>query len=153
MRTFAVALAATAALACHGSDAQRKPLPPDRAAELLHDRVWLDHAPRTPNDRFQLVMFDAAGGAIRQHRTIWKGDFEAFFHEVDGGELEYFLPASGTSMRTAFHITPVDGPDHADHKLVIEHPPTGPREYYGWRLEHGSTDAWLAATFGRRAAR
>ncbi|MBK9035285.1 MAG: hypothetical protein IPL61_29205 [Myxococcales bacterium] len=151
MRTVAVAVAATALLACHQSEAKRKPLPPDQAAELLHDRVWLDHAPRTPSDRFQLVMFDETGGAIRQHRTIWKGDFEVFFHEVDGGELEYFLPASGTTMRSTFRITPVDGPDHADHKLVIDHPPTGPREYFGWRLERGTADAWLAKTFGTPA--
>jgi hypothetical protein len=138
------------AAACGTSSPQHKPLPPDQAAEMLHERLWLDHAPRTTQDRFQLVLFDEHGSGIRQHRTVWKGDFELFFHEVDGNELEFFLPASGTSMRSAFRITRVAGPDQADAKLVIEHPPTGAREYWGWRFEGGSTDAWLTARFGDR---
>lgn len=149
MKLALLAIAATVA-ACGTHEAQKQPLPPDRAAELLHERVWLDHAPKRPTERFHLVLFDEGGSGVRQHRTVWKGDFELFFHEIDGGELEFVLPATGTTMRSAFRVVPARGPDGADYKLVIDHPPTGPREFYGWPLEGGSADAWLATRFARR---
>jgi hypothetical protein len=149
MRVALVAVAALSLTACHRSQRQSRPLPPEQAAERLHSRIWLDHAPRTGNDRFHLVMFDPSGGAVSQHRTIWKGDFEVFFHEVDGREIEYQLPASGTTMRSGFVVEPVTGPDGADFKLTIDHPPTGPREFWGWKMEHGSADRWLASHFDR----
>ena len=110
MKLALLAIAATVA-ACGTHEAQKQPLPPDRAAELLHERVWLDHAPKRPTERFHLVLFDEGGSGVRQHRTVWKGDFELFFHEVDGGELEFVLPATGTTMRSAFRVVPARGPD------------------------------------------
>jgi len=153
MRIAAVAVTAAALAACNAGEARHKPVPPGKAAELLHERIWLDHAPRTPNEKFELALFDEGGSGIRQRRTVWKGDFELFFYEVDGNDLEFFLPASGTAMHTSFRIVPEAGPDHADHKLVIDHPPTGPREYWGWRMEGHDRDAWLAAQFGGDAAK
>lgn len=157
MRVAAVAAAALSltAAACRSDSAPaHKPLPPDRAAELLHERIWLDHLPRSPADKFHLAIFDDGGSAIAMHRTVWKGDFEVFFYDVDGRDLEFFLPASGTEMRSAFHIEKVSGPENADVKLVIEHPPTGPREYLGFAgdggaIDQAAADAWLADRFPR----
>ncbi|MEZ4404462.1 MAG: hypothetical protein R3B06_30865 [Kofleriaceae bacterium] len=152
-----VALVVTAALAlaagCHRSEprGQHKPLPPDQAEQVLHDRLWLDHAPRSLRDAFDVMVFTPGGGAIHQRRTVWKGDFEVFLHEVDGGELAFHLPASGTDMHSTFRIARAAGPDGADHKLVIDHPPLGPREYWGWKMDGQATDAWLAAHFGALA--
>lgn len=150
---------ATAACGAKKSD-REKPLPPDRAAELLHERVWLDHAPRSPHDKFHLAIFDEGGSALAMHRSIWKGDFEVFFYEVDGRELEFFLPASHTEMRSAFRVEPFRGQPGADVKLTIEHAPIGPREYLGFTGEDGldatdvhAVDGWLAARFPAAAAR
>lgn len=159
MRAAAVAVAAlsltlTACGSKRAADRER-PLPPDRAAEVLHERVWLDHAPRSPQDRFHLAIFEEGGAAIEMHRTVWKGNFEVFFYEADGRQIDFFLPSSGTETRSAFRIEPFRGQQGADVKLVIDHPPIGPREYLGFGGEdHGlratdptSIDAWLAERF------
>ncbi len=149
----AVALSLSATAACGRGETKHKPLPPDRAEELLHERVWLDRLPRTMNEKFHVAFFDENGAAIAQHRSVWKGDFELFFHEVEGGELGFFLPASGTKMHSTFHVEPLPGHEQADLKLVIDHPPIGPREYIGLPMEgHGGADvatidAWLAQRF------
>lgn len=154
MRVALVALAVlSTAAACGKPEAKRgKPLPPGEAAQALHERLWLDRAPRTMNEKFHVAVFTDGGAAIVQHRSVWKGDFELFFHEVDGRELEFFLPASGTEMRSAFRIEPVTGQGEADLRLVIEHPPLGPHVYLGFPADGAAAtveavDAWLAARF------
>lgn len=138
------------------STVQKKPLPPDQADTILHERVWLDHVPRGMNEKFVVTFFDESGGGITMNRTVWKGQFELFMHEAHRGELELVLPASGTEMTTAFHITPYDGPEEADMKLVIDHPPFGPREYFGFDVGgHGDAtvdaiDGWVRARFSNR---
>jgi len=156
MRAALVAVALLAA-GCgrSGSDERPQPVPPGRAAELLHERVWLDHLPRSMTDKFHVALFDVGGAGITQHRSVWKGDFELFFHEVDGGELAFVLPASGTEMRSTFHIVPITGHGEADLMLVIDHPPTGPREYLGLPAHRGhadvaTVDAWLARRYPTR---
>lgn len=151
MRTLVLAVVlALAVTACGGERPKREALPPDRAAALLHDRLWLDHPPRSSVDRFALLAFDDGDSGVLQQRTIWKGSFEQFFYEVDGGTLEFDLPGSGLHMRSTFRVERAAGPAGADHRLVIDHPPTGPRVYWGWPTEDRDVDGWLTARFGAR---
>lgn len=159
MRAVAVAVAvlSLASLTACGRSASKhrpKPVPPDQAEQLLHERVWLDHLPRSTNEKFYVAVFDESGAAIAQHRSVWRGDFELFFHEVQGKELHFYLPASGTEMHSSYRIEPVTGHDKVDVKLVIDHPPTGPREYLGFSPDGaeldasvGTIDAFLAQRF------
>jgi len=144
----ATAVAVISLAGCHKQPERAKPVPPDEAAELLGERLWLDHAPRGERDRFHLALFDPSGIGIVQERTIWKGDFEMFLHEADDGRIELVRPASGEQVTTGFHIEPTRTREGADYKLILEHNPFGPREYLGFGGDGASPDAWLARRFG-----
>ena len=154
MRTVLAAAAVAVALgsACH-RERDRKPLPPDDAIQILHDRIWIDHVPRGQQDRFHLALFDPEGVGLVQHRTIWKGDFEIFFHAADGARLTIDRPDRGRGVTVGFTVEPARTREGADARLTIDQSPFGVKTYLGFKPEgQTSPDAWLAARFGRDPA-
>jgi hypothetical protein len=150
MRTAIAAAIALVSLtaACDQHTARRDPLPPDEAAELLHQRLWLDKEPRMQNDVFHLMVFDDQVG-VYQDRTIWKGRFEMFLWEADGKNVTLKLPGSRKVVKTSFAIEK-EKRGEADLKLTLEKPFEGPKTYYGYRIDGGSADpdAFVRAHFG-----
>ncbi len=145
-----IALVAVSLAACKDGRARRDPLPPGEAAQLLAERVWLDHAPRTPRDKFHLAIFADQGFAIAQHRTAWKGDFEVFRWKLKDDQLELVLPGSNKRATTGFRIERLAGGHRdPDLRLILDENPVGPREYKGYSMERGgavsveAADAWL----------
>lgn len=141
----AVSLAAAAA-ACGQSTPQRDPLPPGEAAELLHERVWLDKEPRGWSDKFHLMIFDGDHSGVYQDRTIWKGSFEVFIYEADGNTLDLRLPGSKKTVKTTFTIEKQKRGE-ADVKLTIDKPFEGPATYYGYKFDGGAA-SFVETRFG-----
>jgi hypothetical protein len=152
MRTaIALAIVAVSLTAACSKDAatRRDPLPPDEAAELLHQRIWLDKEPRGQNEVFHLFVFDHGQMGIYQDRTIWKGKFEMFIYEAEGKSIEMRLPGSRKIIKTGFSIEKAKRGE-ADVKLTLDKPFEGPKEYYGYRFD-GGADAFVDAKFGALA--
>src|SRR5688572_26578997 len=107
MRTaIAAAIVAVSLTAACGKAAPRHkdPLPPGEAAELLHQRIWLDKEPRGQNEVFHLFVFDEGQMGIYQDRTIWKGKFEMFIYEAEGKTIEMRLPGSRKIIKSGFSV-------------------------------------------------
>jgi hypothetical protein len=152
MRTaLAAAVAAISlSIACARATPEQAPSPPDEAADLLHERVWLDKEPRGWGDQFHLMVFDGDHSGVYQDRTVWKGNFEVFIYEADGNTLDLRLPGSRKTMKTGFRIEKSKRGE-ADVKLTLDKMPAGPTTYYGYRFDGGGAatpDAWVKATFG-----
>jgi hypothetical protein len=146
--TIAAAIVAVSLTAACSQKAtpQREPLPPDQAAELLHQRIWLDKEPRGQNDVFHLFVFDEGQLGIYQDRTIWKGKFEMFIYEAEGKTIEMRLPGSRKIVKTSFTVEKSKRGE-ADVKLTLDKPFEGPKEYYGYRFD-GEADAFVQQHFG-----
>jgi hypothetical protein len=123
-------------------------LPPDEATALLDKRVWLDHEPRTEGEQFHLLIFDRQHAmGVFQHRTVWKGNFEAFRYEAQKGRIDMKLPGSRSRVQTGFTVERVKR-GQADVKLTLERSPRGPQVYYGYDFGGHDAESWLAARFG-----
>jgi hypothetical protein len=153
--TIAAAIVAASLAAACSRDAQRdqpQPLPPDQAAQLLHERVWLDKEPRHGSDRFHLMAFIDKEIGVSQERTIWKGAFEMFLYKVKDRSLDVRLPGSRKAVKTTFRVEKARRGE-ADVKLTLDKPFAGPTTYYGYPLDgHADADAFVEARFGRLAA-
>jgi len=147
--TIAAAIVAASLAAACSRDArdQPKPLPPDEAADLLHERIWLDKQPRTGGDRFHLMVFDAGEFGVYQDRTIWKGNFEMFMYKAKDRAIEMRLPGSRKTVKTTFRVERVRHGE-ADVKLTLDTPFAGPKSYYGYDFDGGDADAYVEAKFG-----
>lgn len=156
MRTTIAAaiVAATLAAAC-SKDAQRdqpQPLPPDQAAQLLSERIWLDKEPRSGGDRFHLMIFVDKELGVYQDRTIWKGAFEMFLYKAKDKSLDVRLPGSRKAVKTTFRVEKARRGE-ADVKLTIDKPFAGPTTYYGYPIDgHADGDAFVEARFGHLTA-
>ena len=131
MRTLVVLVIALSACS-HKS----KTIDTDEAKRLLIDRNWIDRMPQTERDKLHVYRFvPSMGGGVFQDRTLFKGTFELFMFEVDGGQLEFSLPETHEKVRSNFSIEKVDGPAPFDLKLTVWSDPRGPTIYYGMRSE------------------
>ena len=55
---------------------------------LVADRIWIDHMPKSDRDTINVfvAVSEHAVGAF-QETSQWRGSFEAFRYEANGGEL------------------------------------------------------------------
>lgn len=129
---FALAVAASA---CDEEAAEG--LPPEKAAELLENRNWMDRMPESSGERLHVYRFTPAmGGGVYQDRTLFAGEFELFTYEVDGELLRIEWPHRDLREEVRFAIERVDGPEPFDLRLRLEDNATGPSVYYGQSGEH-----------------
>lgn len=116
-------------------------------AELLADRMWLDHIPR--NDRDTVQVFAAIS---EQHVGVfgatssWRGGYELFRYESTADRLRIVYPQTRdreTAAFTARHCS--DG--GMDFCLEISGASRGVKRYYsqkGWEIDsHASREAAL----------
>jgi hypothetical protein len=106
-------------------------------ANLVYDRLWVDHMPRTETDRFELfAALTEQPIGIFQASSVWKGEWELFRHEGAGdGKLLIIYPQTGKRERVAYKARTCreQGFDYC-LELDASH---GAKRYYsqkGWEL-------------------
>jgi len=104
---------------------------------LVVDRIWIDHIPRGERDTirvFALVSEHSIG--VFQATSQWRGAFEAFRYEANGGELRLFFPQTGDRERARAKARRCTE-QHMDFCLEIEGASRGVKKYYsreGWEI-------------------
>jgi hypothetical protein len=70
--------------------------PPSTHTELVENRLWIDHMPRSERDTIQvfLTLGDESIGTFQQ-TSAWRGAYELFQYEGHGGELRIIYPQTG----------------------------------------------------------
>lgn len=64
--------------------------------ELVTNRLWIDHMPRTERDTIQVFLtLDEENIGAFQATSAWKGAYEMFRYEGHGGELRVVFPQTG----------------------------------------------------------
>jgi hypothetical protein len=133
--TLGLGLSLAGLAACHDKPSPR--LSADDAAAVLINRNWIDRWPESKTDRLHVYRFvPGMGGGVFQDRTVFKGTFELFRFEVEGGDhIVFDLPETQQLVSSQFAIETVAGPPPFDLKLTIWTDPRGPHHYYGIRAE------------------
>lgn len=126
-----------------GSDAATA----DRGQALLYDRVWVDHLPTSPTERFQIfAALTREPVGIFDRRSQWTGEWELFRHEARGeGQMELLFPQSKTKARVSYRAWKCNERKEFDFCLELTGG-KGARKYYsqrGWEV--GSLQAARAA--------
>jgi len=113
--------------------------PTDDANRLVADRIWIDHVPR--NERDTINVFAAVSEhsiGVFQATSAWRGAFEAFRYEADGGELRLLYPQTGDRERARAKARRCNE-GQMDFCLEIEGASRGVKKYYsreGWEIDH-----------------
>ena len=69
---------------------------PSTHKELVENRLWIDHMPRTERDTIQVFLtLDEEAMGTFQATSAWKGSYELFRYEGHGGELRIVYPQTG----------------------------------------------------------
>jgi hypothetical protein len=69
---------------------------PSAHKELVENRLWIDHMPRTERDTIQVFLtLDEEAIGTFQATSAWKGAYEVFQYEGHGGELRIVYPQTG----------------------------------------------------------
>ena len=151
------ALLATVVIAGAGYGVYRwrsEPAPtPKHDDDLVTDRLWVDHIPRSERDVIQIfaaITEEPIG--IFQSTSVWKGEFEMFRYESHGGELRIFYPQSGANDKVKAKATECNK-NGMDYCLELEGSSHGVKRYYsreGWEI--GSADELKKLTVKMRDA-
>ncbi len=107
------------------------------AEAVLADRIWIDHVPRGEKDTinvFAVISEHAVG--VFQATSQWRGRFEAFRYEANGGELRLLYPQTGEreAVRTKARRCKEQ---QMDFCLEIDGASRGVKKYYsreGWEI-------------------
>jgi hypothetical protein len=69
---------------------------PSAHKELVENRLWIDHMPRTERDTIQVFLtLNDEGIGTFQSTSAWKGSYELFQYEGHAGELRIIYPQTG----------------------------------------------------------
>lgn len=116
--------------------------------QLVLDRVWIDHIPRSDRDTVQVfVAITEEPLGMFQAASAWKGSYEVFRYEAHGRELRIVYPQSGDreTVRAAGRRCSEAGMDYC---LELDGGTRGVKRYYsreGWEIDGVSTPAQLQA--------
>jgi hypothetical protein len=114
--------------------------------KLLFDRVWVDHQPRDPAERFQALWVN--GERPFGHfasRTMWLGQWEFFHYHViprEDGVMDFLFGATREQQRVRYTVRSCND-NGFDLCLDITGSSRGARHYYSkkeWRLGAGELD-------------
>lgn len=111
------------------------------AGEAIHrlvaNRIWIDHVPKSDRDTINVfvAVSEHAVGAF-QATSQWRGSFEAFRYEANGGELRLLYPQTGDreAVRAKAKRCTEQGMDFC---LELEGASRGVKKYYsreGWEI-------------------
>ena len=108
---------------------------------LVLDRIWIDHIPK--HDRDQVSVFAAITDepiGVFQTASAWKGHFELFHYEANGGEIRIVYPQDNYRERVRTRAQPCSE-DGFDYCLELDGSSHGVKRYYsrkGWEIEGAS---------------
>jgi hypothetical protein len=112
-------------------------VPADSRSELITDRIWIDHVPRSERDTIHV--FAALSGeamGVFQTASAWQGQYEGFRFESQGSELRVVFPQSGKRERIKAIARECD--EHGmDYCLELKGSSHGVKRYYsheGWEI-------------------
>ena len=110
-------------------------------ADLVFDRIWINHMPRGERDPVQvfLAMDDISIGQFVT-ASRWAGNFEGFQYEAHDGELRVVFPQSGAKERMTVAAKTCDARGF-DYCLTIAGSAHGAPRYYSrkdWVIERGA---------------
>jgi hypothetical protein len=114
---------------------------PSASASLFADRMWLDHVPRNDKDTFQAFFaVTAQATGVFQAASVWRGKYELFRYEANGGEVRVIYPQTGE--RETVHVKARRCNENGmDYCLEVDGASRGVKRYYsrkGWEIERGS---------------
>ena len=116
-------------------------------AQLVLDRIWIDHLPRNDRDTIQIfVAISEEPFGVFQAASKWKGQFEAFRHEGRGNELRVVYPQSN-ERETVKHKARACSEHQMDYCLELDGGTRGVKRYYsrkGWEIDGVKSPAALA---------
>ena len=105
--------------------------------EILRDRIWIDHLPRSEREPIQtfVILKDNPGGAFNS-ASMWKGTYELFRYEMQGRQIRMDFPQTGDrdNVRVEASKCRENGMDYC---LTIEGSSRGVKRYYsreGWEI-------------------
>ena len=136
------ALFATAAIAMAGYGVYRwtdsTPAPTrDATHEMVKDRLWVDHLPRTERDTIQVfAALTEQPVGVFQAASMWKGQYELFRYESRGDEFRIIYPQNGDREAVTLKATRCNK-GGMDYCLEVRGSSRGVKQYYsqeGWEI-------------------
>jgi hypothetical protein len=107
-------------------------------AQLVQDRLWIDHMPRSERDTFQLFLaLTEQPIGVYQQASAWKGSYELFRYELHGGELRVMFPQDGTRETVQVNARKCHE-EGMDFCLELDGGSRGAKRYYsrkGWEIK------------------
>jgi hypothetical protein len=105
--------------------------------DLVKDRLWVDHIPRTERDTIQIfaALTEQPVGAF-QASSMWKGQYELFRYESHGDEFRLLFPQNGDRERVTVKATRCNK-NGMDYCLEVRGASRGVKQYYsreGWEI-------------------
>lgn len=105
---------------------------------LVVNRIWIDHIPRSDRDVFQIfVAITEQPVGVFQATSQWKGSFEFFQHETHKGELRVFYGQTGEREKIKAQATKCSEKG-MDYCLKLDGASRGVKKYYsmeGWEID------------------
>lgn len=124
-----------------GSSSSEQPVAND-GRELVLDRIWIDHIPKTDRDTIQVfAALSEEPFGVFQAASTWKGQYEVFRHEAKGNELRVVYPQTN-DRETIKHNARRCSENQMDFCLELSGGSRGVKRYYsrkGWEIEHAAS--------------
>jgi len=119
---------------------------PEAASKLIANRIWLDHIPRNDKDTVQVfIALSEHSAGVFNASSQWRGSYEVFRYEAQGGELRVVYPQTGKRETIHARATRCKEKD-MDYCLELEGASRGVKRYYscdGWEIDGGLAAARL----------
>jgi len=139
--------------ASYGAYRWQATAPAASTQQLVKDRLWIDHIPRSETDKMNV--FVALSQRPRQppigifeQVSMWEGHFEAFRYEQTNEEWRIHLPQSGDKETLTIKASECHQ-SGMDYCLEVEGASRGPKRYYsrkGWEVRSLDAVDALSAT-------
>jgi hypothetical protein len=112
--------------------------PADSANQLVADRIWIDRLPRNERDTINVfVMLSEHSAGVFQAMSQWRGNYEVFLYEAQGGELRLLYPQTGDREKARARAKRCDD-GGMDYCLELDGASRGVKRYYsrkGWEID------------------
>jgi hypothetical protein len=129
MKKLILLLIAGAAVASIWSWTRSEP-PVEPARKVLADRLWIDRLPRGDKDTINVfVMVSERSAGVFQAASQWRGAYEVFRYEAQGGELRLLYPQTGDREKVRVKLRECDE-NGMDFCLELDGASRGVKKYY-----------------------
>jgi hypothetical protein len=111
--------------------------------QLVFDRIWIDHLPKTETDKVQIfILLGDNELGIFQQVSMWTGGYELFQYERDQATIRAEYPQTGEHESFRVKASTCHDVDQMDYCLDIKGASRGVAHYYsakGWEIGAGSS--------------